>query len=355
MRRITSVEDHKLNAAFQTACRTLTDSQFADRLDKPVAFWALPSDRRLPMALLGYTLRQLIEQNLDELASTPGIGKKKIHSLIKLLNRASKDQPPAFPEAGDNKSDIKRGSRNKVDNRTGFDPSGISEVLWEQWRNTVKQCGVGHEPLGRLAPSLQGLPTVIWHTPLETYGETTIADIRQLKTHGEKRLRAILEVFYSVHEMLAATPRAGHLHLRMTPKFIAPVEQWISETLVNDKPPVLEVVQKKLTLPLLEQLKIDTGATIFRLAEERLGIRSAPQRVHQQAKRLGVTRARVYQLLETCAQVMLVRWPEGQALMKRLIERLAEREVSVECRKHVAALFELLYPNAEAGSSEAGD
>jgi len=353
MKRINSVEDHKLNVAFQAACRTLTDPQFADRLDKPVAFWALPSDRRLPMALLGHSLRQLVDSPLGELASTPGIGKKKIHSLIKLLNRASKDQPPALAEVGQTKSDGKRSARGMAE-PAGFDASGVSEVLWEQWRNTVKQYGVGHEPLGRLAPTLQDLPTVIWHTPLETYGDYTVAEIRKLKTHGEKRVRAILAVFYSVHELLAAAPRDGHLHLRMTPKFTVPVEQWIQETLAQDKPPTSDVVLKKLTLPLLEQLKIDTGPTIHRLAEERLGVRAAPQRVQQQAKRLGVTRARVYQLLETCGEVMAVRWPDGQSLLKRMKDQLSERHASAECRSQVAVLFELLYPNAAVGVSSAG-
>ncbi len=186
MKRITSVEDHKLNAAYEALRETLRAPKLSDRLDKPLAFWALPNDRRLPMALLGFSLREILARSMAELANTPGIGRKKLNSLIKLLQLATKDDPPVLPlsdeSAGKKRGRVARGQRGD------FDPSVVSEVLWEQWRDTVKDSGLQREPLGRLAPSLQSLPTVIWQTPLETYCNYTVAEIRKLKTHGEKRV-----------------------------------------------------------------------------------------------------------------------------------------------------------------------
>ena len=49
-----------------------------------------------------------------------------------------------------------------------------------------------------------------------------------------------------------------------------------------------------------------------------MGINGAPQSVRQQSKKMEVTRARVYQLLEDCSKVMSVRWPEGQHLLSSL-------------------------------------
>ena len=62
---------------FQSVCETLKQDRFSDRLTKPLAFWVLPSDRRLPLALLNRTIYQLIHSPFEDLAATPGIGRKK--------------------------------------------------------------------------------------------------------------------------------------------------------------------------------------------------------------------------------------------------------------------------------------
>ncbi|MEX2141748.1 MAG: hypothetical protein WD894_20955 [Pirellulales bacterium] len=348
MTRATSVDDHKLAAAYESLREVLAASKYADRKDKPLAFWALPGDRRLPMALLGYSLKELLSRSLEELSATPGIGKKKLSSLIKLLHRATKDHPPVVlftdETAGKTKAAKSRGGRGGPSSRSGFDPATVSELLWEQWRQTIRRYGLEHETLGRLAPSLDRLPTVIWRTPLDTYLDSTIADIRGLKTHGEKRLRAILEVFHSIHETLGQVPRQGHLRVDVRPNFTAPVERWVHEVVGRSQPPSPAELKQRVILPILEQLRIDAGAEIFRILEERLGIKGSPVPVQQQAKRLGVTRARVYQLLEMCADVMSVRWPEGEKLFLRLHHKLGSFPNAKTQVARLRALTDLIYP-----------
>ena len=46
MNKVTSVEDYKIVSSFQSLRKTLLDDKFADRLEKPLAYWALPNDRR---------------------------------------------------------------------------------------------------------------------------------------------------------------------------------------------------------------------------------------------------------------------------------------------------------------------
>jgi hypothetical protein len=58
---------------------TLLSDTYADRVDRRLAFWATASDRRLPP--------------FDELSRTPGVGPKKMSSLIMLLERAIVQQP----------------------------------------------------------------------------------------------------------------------------------------------------------------------------------------------------------------------------------------------------------------------
>ena len=90
----TSAEEYKLIGSFQAVCKTLLQERFRDRLERPLVFWAMANDRRLPLAFLGRTVGDLVDTPFDELAATPGIGQKKIGTLIKLLTRAIKEQSP---------------------------------------------------------------------------------------------------------------------------------------------------------------------------------------------------------------------------------------------------------------------
>ena len=191
--KATSVEEYKIVSSFHTLRKTLLEEKFRDRLEKPLAYWALPNDRRLPLAFLGRTIKDLLDTPFEELSATPGIGQKKISSLVKLLSRATKDQPPAVPFGINELAESKKPATDGPQ-AANFDPTVVSEALWSQWRETVEQHGVGAEKLGRLAPTLQALPTVIWRTRLNNYTHYTVAEIRQLKTHGEKRVRVVLEI-----------------------------------------------------------------------------------------------------------------------------------------------------------------
>jgi hypothetical protein len=346
MNKVTSVEDYKIVSSFQSLRKTLMDDRFADRLEKPLAYWALPNDRRLPLAFLGRTIKDLLATPFEELSATPGIGQKKISSLVKLLSRATKDHPPAVPFGLNDLNESKKAVvvEEPRHQGMGFDPSIVSEALWSQWQQTVIENGLEREKLGRLAPTLQALPTVIWHTPLGHYVNHTVAEIRQLKTHGEKRVRVVLEVFYLVHEMLDGAHRTPHLDLRIVPAFIGPIENWIGQVLANPGAPSSDEVRDNLAIPLLNQINNDCGPTIHELSEARLGISGTPQSVRQQAKRMGVTRARVYQLLEDCARVMAVRWPEGQHQLAQLSAKLLTEATAASDLTLFNATRELFYP-----------
>ena len=354
MNKVTSVEDYKIVSSFQSLRKTLLEDRYADRLEKPLAYWALPNDRRLPLAFLGRTIKDLLATPFEELSATPGIGQKKISSLVKLLSRATKDHPPAAPFGLSDPSEAKKPTSTKISGRqdTAFDPAIVSEALWTQWQQTVIDNGIAHEKLGRLAPTLQALPTVIWRTPLSHYVNRTVAEIRELKTHGEKRVRVVLEVFYLSHEMLSNAGQRQHLALRIVPKFLLPIESWLLQAVENPGLPSTDEVREHLTVPLLNQILVDTGSTIYELSAGRLGINGPPQSVRQQAKRMGVTRARVYQLLEECSRVMAVRWPEGQQLLAQLDAKFHSAATPQDDPRPFRATFELFYPGKYTISDE---
>jgi hypothetical protein len=296
----------------------------------------------------------------DELSATPGIGQKKISSLVKLLHRATRDEPPAVPFGlTDLAAEINNGGSSNGNSNGGsgrFDPSLVSEALWSRWREAVKRHSLGHERLGRLAPSLRNLPTVIWHTPLSQYVDHTVAEIRQLRTHGEKRVHCVLEIFHAVYERISSMGMDSDLAIRLTPRFVPPIESWIAELMDRPDSPQREEVRDRLSIPLLDQIKTDCGDTVHRVAEERLGIRMPAQSVRAQAHAMGVTRARVYQLLDDCSKILKVRWPEG----KRMLDTLARKFEAEEAGKHVDlnlfyATKELCFPDKQHGEIEEAD
>ena len=92
-----SVEELQVASRFEGLRKLLLSEPYADHLDKPLAYWALPTDRRLPLAFLGRTLRDLLSVPFVDLSATPGIGRKKMGSLVQLLARAANTDPALLP------------------------------------------------------------------------------------------------------------------------------------------------------------------------------------------------------------------------------------------------------------------
>jgi hypothetical protein len=341
VKRDASIEEYKLVGTFESLKKRLLRDKFADRIDKPLAYWALPTDRGLPLAFMGRSVRDLLETSFDELSATPGVGQKKIAGLLMLLHRATKDTPPEDPfgleRAGEASQQVGREG-------SSFNPAVVSEALWAEWRETVKRHHLGQLKLGRVAPTLQALPTVIWNSPLEDYADLSLAEIRHLKTHGEKRICAVMEVFWAVHATLGRSASPVYVDVDMIPRFVRPVERWIAAALAAGTLPGISEVRESLAALLLEQLKVDAGPTVWRLASDRLGMEGRAHSVRSQAKQMGVTRARVYQLLEECSKVMTVRWAEGEYLLAPLVDRYSQECRDSSTAKLLFATVDLFFP-----------
>jgi len=355
-RRASSFDRLQAISRFESLRQILTSEEYAEHLDKPLAYWALPADRRLPLAFLGRTLKDLLSTPFRQLCLTPGIGQKKIDSFVKLLARAANTDPSKLPDElvptperhpGDATEGTSRGGN-------GFDPGCVSEVVWSQWRASVIKHGLGDEPLGRLAPSLKHMTRVIWDSPLRAYTGRTLGEMQAMKTHGEKRVHAILEVFHSVHALVANMGTRDHLIVRIVPRLIDRTEQWIGKALQRPGVPSREEIFEEFIGPLLEQIRIDTTGQIASLAENRLGICGPITSVRQVARRMGLTRARVYQLLNEINDVMVVRWPTGRhqtyELRAKLLAESAEMEYPPDLEQFCAAV-ELFYPGSRRGAA----
>ncbi len=340
-RRSVSTEDFALKAKFEEAVSRFANAP-ADQLDLLIAHWAVASDRRLPFALLDRTVRQITTASYENLLATPGVGRKKFASLVMLLQRATEAaEVPTEPAAETAVDSISL--QPEV-----FDPELVSQVMWAEWQETVRRHHLETETLGHLAPSLQTLSTVIWSKQLAEYLRYTIDELRSLKTHGDKRVTAVLEVFHLVHSILADAARSTRVQAQLTPAFVPPIELWLHSVLSSEEHPSLQDTRQHLVLPLLNQIERDAGETVHRLAAGRLGIETFPEGVRDQALELGVTRARIYQLLETCGGVMRVRWPAGRWMFKLLIQKIQSRASDSEVLDLLESLQWLLYPTRRA-------
>lgn len=241
---------------------------------------------------------------------------------------------------------LKSGGPRDAVSATGadIDPNYVSETLWASWRATVRRNELEHECLGRFAPSLHGVPTVIWDAPLGDYTPLSLSDLRKRKTHGDKRVRVILQVFRGLHEALGDSAASGRLALRPLPRFILPIESWLRTVARAVVPVGWAEVRSGLALPLINQVAVDAGSQIAKLVESRLGVEGAAETVVEQSRRLGLTRARVYQLLETCAAIMAVRWPEGRLHFAILEENSHRVFLDPESRRLFEACLGLCFP-----------
>ncbi|MGQ9575683.1 MAG: hypothetical protein ACUVUC_10220 [Thermoguttaceae bacterium] len=347
-----SAEELQIAGHFEQLRRILLGQEYAGYMDKPLAYWALPSDRRLPLAFLGRTLRDLLETPFAELSATRGIGRKKICSFVKLLGRVANTDPSQL--SGDLPPVSAPAAPEAASSANGFDPAAVSEVVWRQWRATVLRHGLGKEPLGRFAPSLSNMTRVIWNRPLETYTTLSLAEIRQLKTHGEKRIRAILEVFHALHSLLAGMVPHENLVLRILPRHIDAAQRWVEQALQQPGIPSEQEIFARFIQPLLAQLRIDASPQIVSLAENRLGLRGPITSVRQAARSMGLTRARLYQLLNEINDIMNVRWPNGRHQVYELEAKFraeSARLASPARLQQFAAAIELFYPRTRRGAA----
>jgi hypothetical protein len=343
-RKAISNDRYRLVGTYERLRKALLEQPDDGRLDKALSYWVLPTDRRLPIAFLDRSLRELMSRPLEELMTTPGVGQKKILGFFDLLKRAGKTTLPDAPFGLGGNETSKRSQKPAC--AGGFDSSVVSESLWSGWCETVKHYGMGYEKLGRLAPTLQSLPTVIWHSRLDEYANRSLAEIRSLKTHGEKRVHAILEVFCTVHEALATATLQENVDVVILPRFVPPLRRWLLDAIDVAELPSSDELRKHVVNPLIRQIRIDLGDQVADLAAARLSLDENAPSVKQQADAIGVTRARVYQLLEDCGKVMEVRWPEGRWLLAPLATRFGASDPETIGLLH--GIIDLFYPPEKA-------
>jgi hypothetical protein len=154
--------------------------------------------------------------------------------------------------------------------------------------------------------------------------------------------------------MVANMGLQDHLVVRIFPRLIDGVEQWIGQALQTPGVSTTEELFQQIVSPLLEQVRVDATQQIASLAENRLGISAPITSVRQAARAMGLTRARVYQLLNEINDIMAVRWPNGRHQMYELREKLVSESKLMDAPPDLQQFFaaiELFYPGSRRGAA----
>jgi hypothetical protein len=339
------VVDYRLTSSYERLRQKLL-TEFPERLDEPLAYWALPTDRHLPLTLISRSLRELLSCSLNELYSTPGIGPKKISAVVLLLSRATR---PLVDEAAA-QTDVLANAKWTEDAGATI-ASTISEPVWAQWRATVRRLGLEDESLGRFATTLETLPRVLWASPLGAYLDLSLADMRGLRTHGQKRVGAVLEIFACLHDLGNRLKERTHLSVRLLPRRAAELDVWVERCLERPSLATHEALQDSLVPPLLEQIRHDLGKQPHEVVATLLRQRS--RNLQEMARRLGLNRGRIYEILTNVGAMLGVRWPEGRIRTAVLADLLAQSPGADRQVRLLKAVTSLYFPEADrAGNSD---
>ncbi|HWB11196.1 MAG TPA: hypothetical protein VG826_18350 [Pirellulales bacterium] len=327
------VVDFQLVTEFNAVRDQLLGLELNGHWEKPLAYWAQATDRHLPMALVDRTLKCVVETPFQQLAQTPGVGPKKLNSLIMLLGRAANSR------ATNGTGGVSHVNGQKTE-RKSDDASAISEELWCLWGSNLRSRGLETETLGRFAPSLRQIPRLMWRKRLDDYLSLSLAEIRALRRHGEKRVAALIEIVGGLHKITEHLASQPHVVVRIEPRFVAQLEDWFAafslavssrnraapapgkgEGTGRELPDDLSVC-RELIEPLIEQARIDVGDHAAAILGERI-LRPQSSMQHT-AGQLGLTRSRVYELITETAAALEVRWPQGRRRLLELRSQLAE-------------------------------
>ena len=138
------------------------------------------------------------------------------------------------------------------------------------------------------------------------------------------------------------------------PRLIDEVERWIGESLQTSGVPDDDEIFRELIHPLLQQVDLDATQQIARLAENRVGLSGPITSVRQAARTMGLTRARVYQLLNEINDIVTVRWPNGRHQVYELRDKYqSELDQAADPREltQFNAAIELFYPGSRRGAA----
>ena len=342
MLNLNSSQQMQFAARFEELRQALSQPDRISLWDKRLGFWATAADRHLPLPIITKTLREIVSADFREIAATPGIGQKKLSGLLMLLERAAGTNPSTLPQSEAAVQIERQGQRKAAD----FDFSKINEMVWGEWRETVRRHRLETLPLGRLVSSLRLVPRVMWEVPLGEFADLSLNQLLAKPAFGEKRLRAVWDVFRTIHQTLRGVEPDAAVGFTLAIRRVLNIQNWILESWQSGEIPSPQQLREQFILPVFEQLRLDCVPQAADLSEQRIGVHDHPRSVQHLAREFHLTRARIYQLFDDQVSALRVRWPEGRGFAQILygfIEYESRRRMVSYDLTQLGTMLEVLF------------
>lgn len=350
--------DSTIQERFDLATRLLETHQHHRLLDRPVWHWLQADHLHVPVAWLDRTVRELLEFRLGEIASTPGIGAKKLEKLVLAVDRArnaiERDVPAGLchtdRSTGDKDNESMtfpyRVARDAYFLGVEHTPLGdLDERDWRCVAQLVRHHGIEDLMLGRFAPSLRQLDRALWDARIANFTRRPLSELQRLQGCGPVRLQQSICQILSLAFLLNALPVRHDMRISLLAGPIAEANQWLAQLLPpgRENLPEKRSIREDFLRPLLMQIEKDGNARLGEVASRRIGDGVQPATLREIATDCGVTPDRIRTLLQQAAFVLYVRWHEGDYLLLGACAELSARGDATEQRQLLERIHEVLF------------
>jgi len=332
--------DSTIQKRFDLATRLLDTHQHHRLLDMPLWHWLQLDHLHIPVAWLDRTLREVLRLRLVEIASTRGIGAKKLEKLVLAVDRAriaiAQDDSAGLGDT--NRSTGDHASESiEFPYRVACDAHflgakhaclrGLDERGWRCVAQIVRHHGLEDFMLGRFAPSLCELDRALWDVKIATFTRRPLSELERLQSYGSVRLRQSICQVLSIAFVLNALPICDDMRLSLLAGPIAEANRWLAQLLPPERQelPEMQSIREGFLRPLLMQVENDGNARLSKVAHRRIGDGVQPATLREIGTEFGVTPDRIRTLSEQAAFILYVRWHEGDYLLQAACAELSDR------------------------------
>ncbi len=332
--------DSTIQKRFDLATRLLDTHQHHRLLDVPLWHWLQSDHLHVPIAWLDRTVREVLRLQLVEIASTPGIGVKKLEKLALAVDRAriaiAQDVSAGFGDTNRSTGDHASESMEfpyrvacdaYVLGAKGDCLSRLDERGWRGVAQLVRHHGLEDCMLGRFVPSLRELDRALWDAKIATFTGRPLSELWRLQGFGPVRLQQSICQILSVAFVLNALPIRDDMRLSLLAGPIAEANRWLAQLLPPERQelPEMQSIRDGFLRPLLMQVENDGNARLGKAVRRRIGDGTQPATLREIGTEFGVTPDRIRTLLEQAAFIVYVRWNEGAYLLQGACAELSDR------------------------------
>lgn len=350
--------DSTIQKRFYLATRLLDTHQHHRLLDVPLWHWLQSDHLYVPVAWLDRTLREVLQLRLVEIASTQGIGDKKLEKLVLAVDRAriaiTQDVSAGLGDTnrstGDHASEsMEFPYRVACDAHfVGAKHARLRDLDERGWRcvaQVIRHHGLEDFMLGRFAPSLRELDRALWDAKIATFTRRPLSELERLQGCGPLRLQQSICQVLSLAFVLNALPTRHDMRLSLLVGPVAEANRWLAHLLSPERQelPEMQSIREGFLRPLLMQVENDGDARLGKVTRRRIGDGVQSITLREIGTEFGVTPDRIRTLLKQAAFILYVRWHEADYLLQGACAELSDRGDVTEQGQLLKRIQEVLF------------